>query len=76
MPLPLFLLAVVAMIGLAILRLVRVGRGHTPLPDGKARIAFLIAFLVVPPVVAQGGARANAERDPARVVPVDPPLRP
>ena len=51
MPLPLFLIAVVAMTGLAILRLVRVHRGHTPLPEGKSRTAFLIAFLVVPPVV-------------------------
>jgi hypothetical protein len=50
MPLPLFLLAVVAMIGLAILRLVRVRTGRTPLPDGKARAAFVIVFLVVPPV--------------------------
>jgi hypothetical protein len=50
MPLPLFLFAVVAMIGLAALRLVRVRGGHTPLPDGKSRAAFLIAFLVVPPI--------------------------
>ena len=50
MPLPLFLLAVVAMVGLAALRLVRVSRGHTPLPRGRSRTAFLIAFLVVPPV--------------------------
>ena len=51
MPLPLFVLAVVAMTGLAFLRLARVRRGDTPLPDGRARIAFLVAFLVVPPVV-------------------------
>jgi hypothetical protein len=50
MPLPLFLLAVVAMFGLAMLRLVRVRMGRTPLPEGKARPVFLIAFLVVPPV--------------------------
>jgi hypothetical protein len=50
MPLPLFVLAVVAMIGLAILRLVRVRMGRTPLPEGKAKAAFLVAFLVVPPV--------------------------
>jgi hypothetical protein len=50
MPLPLFLLAVVAMVGLATLRLVRVSRGHTPLPGGKSRTAFLIAFVVVPPI--------------------------
>jgi hypothetical protein len=51
MPLPLFLTAVVAMIGLSILRLVRVRMGRTPLPEGKARAVFIIAFLVVPPVV-------------------------
>ena len=50
MPLPLFVLAVVAMIGLAILRLVRVRMGRTALPEGKARALFLIAFLVLPPV--------------------------
>ena len=50
MPLPLFVFAVVAMIGLAILRLVRVRMGRTPLPEGKARAVFLIAFLVVPPI--------------------------
>ena len=50
MPLPLFVLAVVAMIGLAILRLVRVRMGRTALPEGKARALFLIAFVVLPPV--------------------------
>jgi hypothetical protein len=50
MPLPLFLLAVVAMVGLATLRLVRVSMGHTPLPEGRSKAAFLIAFLVVPPI--------------------------
>ena len=59
MPLPLFVLAVVAMIGLAILRLVRVRMGRTPLPEGKARAVFLIAFLVVPPVALK--ARPPAE---------------
>ena len=51
MPLPLFVLAVVAMGVLAILRLVRVRMGRTPLPEGKARVVFLVAFVVVPPVV-------------------------
>ncbi len=50
MPLELVLVAVIAMIGLAILRLVRVRMGRTPLPEGKARALFLVAFLVVPPV--------------------------
>ncbi len=50
MPLPLFMLAVVAMTGLGILRLVRVRMGRTPLPEGKARALFLIAFLVLPAV--------------------------
>ena len=50
MPLPLFVLAVIAMIGLAILRLVRARMGRTPLPEGKARTGFLLAFLIVPPV--------------------------
>ena len=50
MPLELVLVAVIAMIGLAILRLVRMRMGRTPLPEGKARALFLVAFLVVPPV--------------------------
>jgi len=51
MPLPLLLLAVAAMVGLAILRLVRVRLGRTPLPEGKARWLFIAAFVAVPPVV-------------------------
>ena len=59
MPLPLFVFAVVAMIGLAILRLVRVRMGRTPLPEGKARAVFLIAFLVVPPVALKAAPPAE-----------------
>ena len=52
MPLqPLLILATVAMAGLAILRVVRVNRGLTPLPDGRGRRLFLLAFLVLPPIV-------------------------
>ena len=51
MPLPLLLLAVAAMIGVAILRLVRVRIGRTPLPEGKARWLFIAAFVAVPPIV-------------------------
>ncbi len=50
MPLPMFILAVAAMTGLAILRVVRVHFDRTPLPQGRARTLFKIAFLVVPPV--------------------------
>jgi hypothetical protein len=48
-PLQLIALAVVAMVGLAILRLVRVRLGRTPLPEVGRRI-FLLAFVVVPPI--------------------------
>lgn len=52
MPLPqLFLLAVAAMIGLATMRLVRVHLGRVPHPEGWGRIPFILAFLIVPPVV-------------------------
>jgi putative effector of murein hydrolase LrgA (UPF0299 family) len=51
MPLPLLILAVAAMTGLGVLRVVRVHLGRTPLPEGRARTLFRIAFLVVPPVV-------------------------
>jgi hypothetical protein len=47
----LVVLGIVAMAGLAILRVVRVGRGLTPLPDGRGRRLFLLGFLVVPPIV-------------------------
>ena len=50
MPLPLFILAVAAMTGLAILRVVRVHFDRTPLPEGRARTWFKIAFLVAPPM--------------------------
>ncbi len=51
MPLQVLLLAIVAMIGLAALRLARVRAGRTPLPESRDRTAFLVAFLVGPPLV-------------------------
>lgn len=52
MPLPhLFTLAVGAMIGLATLRLVRAHMGRTPLPAGKGRLLFVLAFVFIPPIV-------------------------
>jgi len=49
-PLQLLVLAVVAMVGLAILRVARVRFGRTPLPDGRGRRLFLFGFVVVPPL--------------------------
>jgi hypothetical protein len=49
-PLQLLVLAVVAMAGLAILRVARVRSGRTPLPDGRGRRLFLLGFVVVPPL--------------------------
>ena len=52
MPLPLpVLLAIAAMISLAITRLIRVHLGREPHPDGKARLPFILAFLIAPPIV-------------------------
>jgi hypothetical protein len=52
MPLPQpVLLAIAAMSGLAILRLIRVHLGREPHPAGKARLPFLLAFLIAPPIV-------------------------
>jgi hypothetical protein len=52
MPLPqLFVLAVAAMVGLAAMRLIRVRLGRVPHPAGWARLPFIIAFLLVPPIV-------------------------
>ena len=58
MPLLLLIVAVAAMTGLAILRVARVQSGRTPLPEGRARKLFKIAFIVVPPVAL--GAPAGA----------------
>lgn len=46
----LIILGIAAMIGLATLRLTRVHYGRTPLPEGRGRLAFILAFLIVPPV--------------------------
>jgi hypothetical protein len=52
MPLPQpLILAIVAMISLAALRVIRARLGWEPHPDGKARLPFILAFLIVPPVV-------------------------
>ena len=51
MPLPQpLILAIAAMIGLAVLRVFRAHLGREPHPDGKARLPFILAFLIVPPV--------------------------
>ena len=49
--LQLFLIALVAMISLATMRLVRAHLGRTPHPDGRVRLPFIVAFLLVPPIV-------------------------
>ena len=52
MPLPqLFVLAVAAMSGLAAMRLLRVHLGRVPHPGGLFRLPFILAFLLVPPIV-------------------------
>lgn len=51
MPLPQpVILAIVAMISLALLRVIRAHLGREPHPDGKARLPFILAFLILPPV--------------------------
>jgi hypothetical protein len=47
----LIVLAVAVMAGLATLRLVRVHLGRTPLPEGRGRRVFLLAFALMPPIV-------------------------
>ncbi len=51
MLLQLIVLAIVAMFALAVLRVVRVRAGRTPLPDVRGRRLFLLAFVLVPPIV-------------------------
>jgi len=50
-PLQLILLAVVAMTGLATVRVVRLRAGRTPLPEHRGRRLFLLTFVVAPPLV-------------------------
>jgi len=49
-PLQLVVLALSAMVALATLRLARVHLGRTPLPEGRGRRIFFLAFVVVPPI--------------------------
>lgn len=55
MPTPqLIALGILAMAGLATLRVVRFQGGRTPLPDGRGRRLFLLAFVVLPPIALGG----------------------
>jgi hypothetical protein len=49
-PLQLLVLALSTLVALATLRLVRVHLGRTPLPEGRGRRIFFLAFVVVPPI--------------------------
>jgi hypothetical protein len=48
--LQLLALAGVAMAGLALLRVIRVRHGRTPLPEGRGRKLFLAGFVILPPI--------------------------
>lgn len=48
--LQLLVLAVAAMILLATLRIARVHFGRSPLPEGRGRLLFMLAFVLVPPL--------------------------
>ena len=50
----LIVLGIVAMAGLATLRVVRFRRGLTPLPDIRGKRLLLFAFVVVPPILLGG----------------------
>jgi len=68
--LQLIILAVVAMLGLAALRVTRVHVGRSPLPEGKARLLFILTFVIVPPLlldrlVAPGSAESQVGGAPA-----------
>lgn len=64
--LQLFVLAVVSMIGLALLRLARVQLGRAPLPSGRGRYPFLVAFVLVPPIVLGALIKPVAGDSPLR----------
>lgn len=55
-----FVLAVVAMICLATVRVVRFRAGRSPLPDGAAKVLIRIAFPIVPPIVLGALLQAKA----------------
>jgi len=59
MSLQLLVLAIVAMSALAVLRVVRVKMGRTPHPDEWARIPFIAAFLVLPPILLSAVVQAQ-----------------
>jgi len=66
----LIILAVVAMIGIAALRVARVHVGRSPLPAGRARLPFMLAFVIVPPLaldwlVAPGSTASQVSGAPA-----------
>ena len=69
----LIILAIAAMAGLAALRVVRFRAGKTPLPDGRGRRFFLLAFVVAPPVAVALLTRPTADAGqlaPVSVVPL------
>ena len=47
----LLILGIASMAALAVLRVARVNRGLTPLPDGRGRRLFLLGFVILPPIV-------------------------
>jgi len=66
----LIILAVVAMVGIAALRVTRVHLGRSPLPGGRGRLPFILAFVIVPPLlldrlVAPGSAESQVSGAPA-----------
>ena len=57
----LIVLAGVMLVALAVMRVLRVRRGRAPHPSGKARPLFIVAFLLVPPLVLEVATNPNAE---------------
>ena len=47
------LAAAVMLVALAVMRVVRVRLGRSPHPEGKARLPFLLAFLLAPPIALE-----------------------
>jgi hypothetical protein len=61
-----FVLAIIAMAGLAMLRLVRVHLGREPLPE--RRVLFLLGFVFVPPIVLGALVSSGMGRLPGAAV--------
>src|SRR5687767_13200994 len=67
MPFPqLFVLAIASVAMLAVVRLARVRLGRSPLPDGRAKWLFRVAFVLIPPIALGALFQTTTSSGPLR----------